>query len=288
MKINVSNDCYDISICKAPNYRINSTDNKTYDMEIDARTSYEKKDCYSSYEMIIENLVSGNVTSIIVLANHCTEIGNYSVVFKENYLIMILDSVVVSMCLEDMEYQIYKIENPFGTYYDIYLREDKFIIYGELEVRMLDENFQTIWNYSPNDVLMNHNREPLKIADERIKVSDWDGDYHELDMEGTLCCYEEHKTHIVDIDVSEIQTPKEFQQILKNKLGMPGFYGLNWDAFWDGITGLITLPDMLELTGWHVYKKRQPEDAQIFEKIMKDYNELKMYRYCECIYVYYE
>jgi len=105
---------------------------------------------------------------------------------------------------------------------------------------------------------------------------------------GEVDAYAYWDTKQFNIDVIKINVPKELQQVLKLKLGMPDFYGMNWDAFWDGITGLIQLPDMLILEGWHIYKKRQSEDAQIFERIMKRYNELKTYKFCECIYKYYD
>ena len=52
------------------------------------------------------------------------------------------------------------------------------------------------------------------------------------------------------IDITEISDSKELQLVLKKELGFPDFYGLNWDAFWDAITGLVELPDKLVLIGW--------------------------------------
>lgn len=52
---------------------------------------------------------------------------------------------------------------------------------------------------------------------------------------------------------------------------MPDWYGMNWDAFWDGITGLIRLPDTLVFEGWHLYKARCPEDARVLERLMEAY-----------------
>ena len=74
------------------------------------------------------------------------------------------------------------------------------------------------------------------------------------------------------------------RSIIKQMLCMPDFYGMNWDAYWDAITGLIALPDELRINGWHIYKSIQKDDAELFEKIMKEYNGLKCYKHCECIY----
>ena len=52
---------------------------------------------------------------------------------------------------------------------------------------------------------------------------------------------------LVEIDLSEIQTSIEVHKILKEKLGFPSYYGMNWDTFWDSITGLVEMPHDLKI-----------------------------------------
>lgn len=281
MSIKVSNEYYDVTLRKAPSYDMNSTDNKTYDMRIVAISGMD----YSSYELSVENLIDGNAISVILLADYCTDIGKYSAVFRENNLIILLNRAIVSICLENMGYQVALIENPFGTYYDLHLYKDKYIVHGEIEVRMLDEEFKTMWIYSTMDILCGN--EPLEIESDVISFYDYDGNFHKIDFEGKPLAFEKYAPKVITIDVSKVNNSKEFQALLKSSLGMPEFYGMNWDAFWDGITGLIEMPDVLELQGWHIYKKKQSKDAKIFEEIMKKYNDLAVYPKCECIYWYY-
>ncbi len=92
------------------------------------------------------------------------------------------------------------------------------------------------------------------------------------------------KKKTIIIDMTAIKTPKEFQAAIKTILDMSDFYGMNWDAYWDGITGLISLPDMLVLEGWQNYKELQKNDAELFEEIMKQYNALEECEECECVY----
>ena len=35
------------------------------------------------------------------------------------------------------------------------------------------------------------------------------------------------------------------------ELNFPEFYGMNWDAFWDTITGLVELPERVTIKGWN-------------------------------------
>ncbi|MGE1042627.1 barstar family protein [Bacillus wiedmannii] len=46
-----------------------------------------------------------------------------------------------------------------------------------------------------------------------------------------------------------MKTTKELHKLLKERLGFPDFYGENWDAFWDAISGLIELPTTVQFIG---------------------------------------
>ena len=70
----------------------------------------------------------------------------------------------------------------------------------------------------------------------------------------------------VHIDVSDIETPAQLHRLLKEKLGFPDFYGNNWHAFWDAITGLVMMPDQLVFSGWSALEKRMPEDCAIMKE----------------------
>ena len=51
----------------------------------------------------------------------------------------------------------------------------------------------------------------------------------------------ENEKMSVIIDLKEIKSSKDLQNILMDKLGFPDFYGKNWNAFWDAITGLAEM-----------------------------------------------
>ncbi len=64
------------------------------------------------------------------------------------------------------------------------------------------------------------------------------------------------------INLEPIQSAHELHEVLRDALDFPDWYGRNWDAFWDAITGLIEMPTKLELHGWHSLEVRLPRDAQ--------------------------
>ncbi|WP_344013755.1 barstar family protein [Streptomyces thermospinosisporus] len=51
------------------------------------------------------------------------------------------------------------------------------------------------------------------------------------------------------IDLTRVVDAEELHRLLQRKLGFPDFYGRNWNALWDAITGLVDLPQELTFTG---------------------------------------
>ena len=80
---------------------------------------------------------------------------------------------------------------------------------------------------------------------------------------------------IIEIDLSIPNTPIELHRLLKEKLDFPHFYGNNWDAFWDSITGLVTMPKKLIFKNTENLKKNMPEDFRIMKSCLDDME--KMY-----------
>ncbi|UED71786.1 barstar family protein [Brevibacillus sp. HD3.3A] len=80
------------------------------------------------------------------------------------------------------------------------------------------------------------------------------------------------RAEIVIIDVSTVKTSLELHQLLKRQLSFPDFYGNNWDAFWDAITGLVELPKRLVFIGWEDLLVSLPRDARILKECLEDKN----------------
>ena len=73
---------------------------------------------------------------------------------------------------------------------------------------------------------------------------------------------------LVAIDLSDINTASQLHTALAAALAFPSMYGMNWDAFWDAITGLVHMPQQLELRGWPAFATRLPHDAAILQRIL--------------------
>ncbi len=74
----------------------------------------------------------------------------------------------------------------------------------------------------------------------------------------------------MQIDLSSIKTEKELHKLLAKELVFPEFYGKNWDAFWDSITGLVELPETIEFINSQSFKIKLPCSHEQLEKCFKD------------------
>lgn len=76
----------------------------------------------------------------------------------------------------------------------------------------------------------------------------------------------------VTIDLEKATTKKELQILLKQKLDFPDYYGENWDAFWDAITGLIELPEKIILEHWLELENFIPDEATLLKETLYNFN----------------
>ncbi|MDO3695969.1 barstar family protein [Wenyingzhuangia sp. chi5] len=74
------------------------------------------------------------------------------------------------------------------------------------------------------------------------------------------------------IDLGEIVNIKHLHETFAERLYFPEFYGNNWDAFWDSISGIVKMPKNLTLINWEKFEKTFKKDSKILKEIIKDYN----------------
>lgn len=75
----------------------------------------------------------------------------------------------------------------------------------------------------------------------------------------------------VSVDVGQVQSKDELHRLLSRELGFPDFYGRNWDAFWDAITGLIEMPSQLTVVGMARLRQRLPREAANLTESLQEY-----------------
>ena len=75
----------------------------------------------------------------------------------------------------------------------------------------------------------------------------------------------------MNIDLANIESEGQLYCVLARELGFPDFYGENWDAFWDSITGLVELPNEIDFVGTKDLQRILPK---AFDQLKKCFQEL--------------
>lgn len=75
---------------------------------------------------------------------------------------------------------------------------------------------------------------------------------------------------VVEIELGDIESIVQLHERLMNQLQFPGWYGKNWDAFWDAIVALVEMPRALRLKNWRAFERRFPRDAKLMADCLSD------------------
>ncbi len=78
------------------------------------------------------------------------------------------------------------------------------------------------------------------------------------------------RVQLVEIDLQAVTDTKELHSLLMVSLAFPSWYGCNWDAFWDAITGLVEMPQTLKLMNWQNFCQRLPSDAALVQELLTE------------------
>jgi RNAse (barnase) inhibitor barstar len=77
--------------------------------------------------------------------------------------------------------------------------------------------------------------------------------------------------NIVEIDVSDVKSREELQELLYSALNLPEYYGHNWDAFDECIRDLdIDLPSLVRVRGMLDLSESLPKEAATFRECASD------------------
>jgi len=70
-----------------------------------------------------------------------------------------------------------------------------------------------------------------------------------------------------------LQGKEELHECLAQALEFPDWYGRNWDAFWDSITGLVDMPEVLEFQWWSAFSAIMPQESKQLMELLGEMNE---------------
>ncbi len=74
----------------------------------------------------------------------------------------------------------------------------------------------------------------------------------------------------IEIDVGAVETTRALHVLLRERLDFPEFYGHNWSAFWDAISGLVEIPTRIKFLNWDKLEQRLNFDARMLRQCLTD------------------
>ena len=110
-----------------------------------------------------------------------------SVVMKDGAITVLADPCVLQIRLSDLIVTRSRQLETLGENFEIHDVPAGFLIFGELEIAMLDGSLDTMWSFSGPDVFFGNNNGPaFALNEDRVVLNDFLGDHFELDFDGNL------------------------------------------------------------------------------------------------------
>lgn len=181
--MNLRNEKCQIEIKIDETYTVESRDNRYYDIIFNPN-NYTHNDFYKVVSINV-NLLNKQYSIALV--------GDY---YSYDTDCALLDNTVLTVLQNDTITQIDVIDKKIvnrikldclGCNYGIYKVPTGYIIYGEIEITMLDMDFNKNWSFSGKDIFVSTtNKMPFKLKENSICLYDFQDNYYEINFDGQL------------------------------------------------------------------------------------------------------
>lgn len=174
-----------IEVIDEPTYKFGSTDNNfNFSKHYfgDGATEYlSSKHGIKIYQdgQIIESC-------IIIGSGGATDVHQNSSLLDKDQLIICCSDTIFCLTLPDLELK-WKTQTDQVTCFQIFKKQDDYIIHGELQVVKLDKDGKIKWEFGGADIFVSiDNEEEFKIENDGILLTDFAKTKYKIDFEGKL------------------------------------------------------------------------------------------------------
>lgn len=179
----VQNDICNVNISIDETYTVESTDNKPYDLVINPR-NLRHNDMYKIFSIHID-LFSHTISIALVGDYYSYDVD--CAILENNVLTILQNDTIVQLNIKDGTMVNFKEFDCFGCNYGIYRVEKGYIIYGEIEITMLDFDFNKRWSFYGKDIFVSMSeKKAFELLDNSIKLHDFENNFYEIDFSGNL------------------------------------------------------------------------------------------------------
>lgn len=164
-------------------YTVNSADNHPYDVTLNPN-GYQYTDYYKTLSISVDLFTSE--LRIALIGPFYTYDSDCALLDGE-ILTVLQDSVITQINVTDGSIVRHIKLDTFGCNFAIYQVEKGYIIYGEIEIIMLDFNFNKKWSFSGKDIFVSVSPKiPFELREKSIHLWDFEDNEYEIDFEGKI------------------------------------------------------------------------------------------------------
>ena len=176
------NDKYFVEITFDETYTIDSADNKRYDYVLNP----SNKRRGAMYKVLHLSAKGVQNADIALVGDYYTYLEDCAIL-EDNILTVLQNDYISQIDLETFQIiASYKLD-VFGSNFSIHRITDGYLIYGEIEILKLDNEFNTSWKFSGRDIFVSiTGKNVFELTDHSIKLYDFEDNFYEIDFDGKL------------------------------------------------------------------------------------------------------
>ena len=175
----LKNELCEICIAVDNSYVIDSKDNNHYDFVYNPDNNRE------FYKAFSIEIFKHNKNTKIALVGDCYSCDENCASPNGNIITILQNDVISQINVITGELVFYTNIENFGCDFGICEIETGYITYGEIEIKMLDFNFNTKWKFSGRDIFVSvSGKNSFELCKDRIKLYDFNDNYYEIDFNG--------------------------------------------------------------------------------------------------------
>lgn len=177
----LQNEICHIEINIDETYTVDSVDNRHYDVTLNPE-HYQHNDLSKTLSIHI-GLYAREFQVALIGPYHSYDLD--CAVLQDDILTVLQDNMITQIKITDACIIRHVVLDCLGCNFAIYKVEKGYIIYGEIEITMLDLDFKKQWSFSGKDIFVSiSNREPFTIRENLICLYDFENNYYEIDFNG--------------------------------------------------------------------------------------------------------
>lgn len=182
--MNLKNELCSVEISIDTTYSVQSSDNsRHYDLELNPK-NYKHNDCYKTFAIHID-LFNSEID--VALVGDFYSYDYDCAVLDGKVLTIMQNNTISQIRVDDGALILHKEFECFGCTFGLYRVANGYVIYGEIEIIMLDLDFNKMWEFSGRDIFVSQTRDDVFVLGEHsIKLYDWENNYYEIDYMGKL------------------------------------------------------------------------------------------------------